>query len=273
MILTIDIGNSNIVTAVYKEDGKRVADDRCETLREDDKDKQFLVFESIKKRLEESENIGEIDTIVLSCVVPYIKDSVKLVLKELYKLDAHDLKASMITDMDVDLDDPDHVGSDLVAANVGAHKKYEGINIIADLGSASKINVVDENFSFTGCVIMPGIYFQAVSIHNMIPHLPMIEIKKPKSILGFDTNSCIQSGIINGTFASIVQLSEEIEEQMGEKCNRILTGGLAKLFLESDLRGFIYDEWLVSDGLYFVARDYIKSDENKIKEFNEKYSK
>lgn len=261
MILTIDIGNSNIVSVVY--DGeKRLLDDRCETVRQNSYNIQSLIFTKIRKVLNlENEKL---EFVVLSCVVPSIQKSVIRALEDVFKCEVKTFNYATIKDMKIEMENPLVVGSDLLATNAGAWFKYKEACIICDLGSASKIMYIDENFVFTGGIIMPGIYFQAKSLHDMIPQLPIIDIELPKSVLGHDTESCIQSGIINGTYQAILGLSREIEEKAGRKCRKILTGGLAKIYLEGDIDEFIYDEFLLNDGMNYIARNYMMK-ENGIK--------
>lgn len=257
MILTIDIGNSNIVSVTY-EKYTRLLDDRRETVRNDDEAIQRRIFSKIKEEMNLSDT--KLEFIILSCVVPAITNTVIKVLEEVFSCPVKTFSSETIKDMKVLMDNPKVIGSDLLATNVGAFYKYKSACIISDFGSASKIMAVDDSFTFVGGIIMPGIKFQAKSLHDMIPHLPVIDIKKPSDVLGHDTISSIQSGIINGTYQATIGLCKEIGKKQGIKFKWILTGGLAKLFPDCEKDGFIYDEFLLSDGLNYIANEYLKEE-------------
>lgn len=257
-ILTLDIGNSDIVSVLYSAKGDRLADQRKPTLKEESYLKYTTFFEELNKAFDIAEPPA---AVITSCVVPYIREMVMEVLAKVYP-DSRNYRVApgMVPDLIVEMADPRELGADLAATAVGAYQKYKDIVIIADLGSASKLTVIDETYHFIGGIIMPGIAFQARSLHQMIPHLPDIELKKPATVMGHDTISCIQSGIINGALQSVLGLAREVEKEAGRTCHKVITGGLAKLYSTDDLEDFEYDEFLLSDGLYHIASYWLDSD-------------
>lgn len=254
-ILTLDIGNSDIVSALYQIDGLRLGDQRKATIKEESSKKYLGFFHELDKELAIAEPPA---AVIVSCVVPSIQE---IVLKVLTKVYPHSriyrVVPGMVPNLIVEMENPQELGADLVATAVGAYQKYRDIVLVADLGSASKLTVIDENYHFIGGIIMPGIGFQAKSLHQMIPHLPEIQLKKPASVMGKDTISSIQSGIINGALQSILGLAREVEKETNRKCRKVITGGLAKLYQDSDLEDFVYDEFLLSDGLYHIAKYWL----------------
>ncbi|MFZ2257001.1 MAG: type III pantothenate kinase [Clostridiaceae bacterium] len=255
-ILTLDIGNSNIVTVLYDRAGNRLADDRQETIKEENYRKYKEFFQSINTSLP----VHRPDAVILSCVVPYVRETVYKVMAEVYPDSVlYRVAPGMVPDMTVCLEEPRELGADIAATTVGAYHKYKELTIIADLGSATKLGVVDEAFNMRGGIIMPGIAFQARSLHQMIPHLPDIELKRPAKVIGDNTIHSIQSGIINGSLGAIIELGRAIEKELGQKCHKLITGGLAKLFQPEDLQDFEYDEFLLSDGLYHIANYWLNS--------------
>lgn len=256
-ILTLDIGNSDIVSVLYQADGRRLGDQRKSTIKEESYKKYNDFFRELDSDLAIEEPPA---AVIVSCVVPYIREMVLEVLDKVYPDSRiYRVAPGMVPDLIVEMPDPRELGADLAATAVGAYQKYRDIVIIADLGSASKLTVIDEDYRFIGGIIMPGIGFQAKSLHQMIPHLPEIELKKPASVMGRDTISSIQSGIINGALQSVLGLAREVEKETGRKCRKVITGGLAKLFSAKDLEDFEYDEFLLSDGLYHIARYWLDS--------------
>lgn len=250
MVYTVDIGNSNIVTVLYDLDGNRISDMRKETIKEKNEERFYELFKNSSNIMEKTPT-----AVVLSCVVPNVEKTAKKVLEEIFDCEIISLNVGLIGDINIHLENPNELGSDLLATSYGVLASYKKPAIVADLGSANKLTVIGEKGDFLGGVLMQGIGFTAKSLHNMIPHLPNIPIERPQKILGNNTVECIQSGIINGALCSIVELCNKIENELGYKCLRVLTGGYSKLFV--DLDGFIYDEFLLNDGLFEVYRRYI----------------
>lgn len=254
MILTIDLGNSNIVSVLYDHEGKRIKDDRQMTIKEE----SYSKYREFLKDLLEDFGSPELEAVTTSCVVPYLRACLRSVVKDLLPEAKHyQVQRDMVPELEVHLKEPRELGSDLIATCYGALGKFDQPTIIADLGSATKLTIVKQPEVFLGGVIMPGISFQAKSLHQMIPHLPRMEVAKPEKIIGHDTMECIQSGIVNGTLAAIIQLAEEIEIEIDSQCSWVITGGLAKLFNEKDLGRYHYDEFLLSDGLYYLSRRWL----------------
>lgn len=260
MILTIDIGNSNIVSVLYDDEGAMLFTDRQETIKEENYRRYRTFFEQLNENFDQE----ALTVITTSCVVPYIRSCVREVLRDMYPhAERYQLQTELVPDMKIMLKEPRELGADIIATSYGAFHKYQQPTIVADLGSATKISVVDEDKTFLGGIIMPGIAFQARSLHQMIPHLPEMEITKPDSIIGHDTMTSIQSGIINGTLAATIELAKEIEEELGRACTWVITGGLAKLFTATDLEGYVYDEFLLNDGLYHLSRTWMAKNRKK----------
>lgn len=253
-ILTLDIGNSDVVSVLYSDEGQHLWDDRRPTLKEVNYKRYRDFFHQLNGRLG-----AETPTaVIVSCVVPYIREMVLEVMAETYPASKiYRVAHGMTPDLKVGMENPRELGADLAATAVAAYHKYRGLVIVADLGSASKLTVIDENYNFIGGIIMPGIAFQAKSLHQMIPQLPEIELKKPEQVMGVDTISSIQSGIINGGLQAVLGLSRAVEKEIGRPCHKVITGGLAKLFSPEDLEDFDYDEFLLSDGLYQIAKYWL----------------
>ncbi|WP_459129948.1 type III pantothenate kinase [Guggenheimella bovis] len=249
MILTIDVGNSNIVSVLYDEDGTRLIDRRVTTVREADREVYERFFDDHKELTEVATHI------TISCVVPRLRDLLKDLTNDLFpEKEIYFVSYENVSDFDVRITDPETLGSDLIATSFGAFFHYPLPAIIADLGSATKLTVVDEGNIYYGGALIPGIYFTAQSIHAAIPQLPMIDLKKPERLIGTDTMECMQIGIVTGTLMSVLKMADGFEKELGKKCSRVMTGGLSKLFQEKDLESFVYDEFLLNDGLYYLTK-------------------
>lgn len=258
MILTIDIGNSNIVSILYDKEGQKLFRDRTETIKLPD---YHDYCDFLKELLEKMGNLRP-SVISISCVVPPIKSVIEKVIHDLLpKVTCYFVSLEMVPNLKVHLDNPREIGADLIATSYGAYASYKQPSIIADLGSATKITLVNEGELFLGGILMPGMDFMAKGLHRMIPHLPHIDLEKPEMLLGSNTIQCIQSGIINGTLAAVKEMARGVEEELNLECTWIMTGGLSNLFTEEEIAPYVKDDDLLSDGIYHLTRDFMKREE------------
>src|SRR5690606_3761557 len=113
------------------------------------------------------------------------------------------------------------------ANSVAAHEQYEGKKIIIDFGTALTFTGIDENGKTMGVAIAPGIKTALKSLVDETAQLPEIEIKPPEKILGFDTVSCMQSGMIYGFLGMVEGMIDRINQEVNEDCLVIATGGMS----------------------------------------------
>lgn len=252
MILTIDIGNSNTVFVGYNNDKEIIYEHRVLTFKKDTKS----LLRDLLKGLE-----LEVDDVIISCVVPSIEKDVLETVKEVFGIDALSIKGHLMQNFEINIDHPETLGADLICTSVGASVKYDLPVIVADIGSASKLTLTNKGPVYEGGIIWPGLGSSLNSMIEMIPHLPIVDLEIPKSSIGKNTIDAIQSGMTYGIVAQIEGLANRIEKEIGQKCERVLTGGYAKIFRHL-LEDFIYDEHLVSEGLIEIYfNNLIKKDE------------
>ncbi|PKK39543.1 Pantothenate kinase type III, CoaX-like [Clostridiaceae bacterium JG1575] len=250
-ILTLDLGNSNLFSVLFHEDGTPLWQNRCISIKKPDATLWREQLQCLRDLLAPHSP----ETIVLSSVVPpvttFAQAAIHAVFPEAQAITVH---PGLVPDMQIHLAVPKELGADLVATSVAVYEEGLAPAIIADLGSATKITCVDAPFVFLGGALLPGMAFQAQSLHAMIPHLPAIDLKKPSKLLGLTTEGAIQSGIVNGTLCALLEMARRIEMERGVPCRYLLTGGLAHLFQPDDLGPFTHDPLLLSRGLYHLAR-------------------
>lgn len=248
MILTVDVGNSNLVAVVYDLNKKRIYDERLETQKEN-------VVHYYKRWLDElfSRSVRKetLTGVVLSSVVPAITDDLIRLLKEYTSCEVYVVSASKLRDFKIHLKQRDHIGADFIATSYGAMAKYPLPAVVADLGSATKISVINELKEFKGGVIVPGIGISIDALIRFIPHLPAIDLTLPAHVIGSDTIEAMQSGVLYGAIATVEGLADKIEEELGRPVTRLITGGYAKIIYGA-MPKFTYDEFLLSEGLYEI---------------------
>ena len=249
MNICIDVGNSTIGIGFYKDSSlfERMSFNTDPKLTEDE------FYHSLKSLLSNL-NIDkkEIETIIFSSVVPQINVALINALKQLFNKEPMLIGPGTKTGLAIKVDNPLEIGNDLIADLVGAKEKYGAPTIIADLGTASKILLLDKNATFVSCLIMPGLTLSAESLSNKAALLPEVSLIAPKSILAKNTLGAMNAGIVYGHADMILGLIARIEKEIGYPCKHILTGGGATYVLDILKDNFIYDKNLNLDGLNII---------------------
>ncbi|MDD2591577.1 MAG: type III pantothenate kinase [Erysipelotrichaceae bacterium] len=250
MILIVDAGNTNVSIALYKED-HIIFKDRCETIKKPDNDYYQAFFDRVYKQH------PKIKGLVISSVVPVITDTLFKILQSSYYIKPLIVNSELVEDLKIDLKDRNELGADLIATTFGAFRKYQPPIIVVDLGTATKISVLDEFMSFKGGLIIPGISIAQKATEMMIPHLPKIELDLPKKIITDDTIASMQAGLLYGTIYQVQGLCEAIEEELNVKATKIITGGYSR-YIKEKMSDYHYEEDLLMDGLLMIYHKYHK---------------
>jgi len=154
------------------------------------------------------------------------------------------------TGMNILIDNPVQVGSDLVAGAVAAINSYPLPALVIDLGTATKISVVNENGAFCGGIIAPGVTVSLDALSKSASQLPTISLENVGPAIGKNTVDCMRSGIVYGTAAMLDGLCDKIESELNVKVQTIVaTGGLAKDIVKHCKRKLILNENLIVHGL------------------------
>ena len=124
--------------------------------------------------------------------------------------------------------------------------------IIIDMGTATTMSVVDKNKNYIGGVIMTGMSVSSDALTSRTSQLPRIAFETPKKIIGTNTVDCMKSGIMFSTASALDGMIERMEEELGEKCTVIATGGLAPLIIPLCKRDITLDEDLLLKGLMVI---------------------
>ena len=249
MVLAVDIGNSNIVMGCFEND-KILFIERLSTNRE----ATALEYTIMLKNILELNGISHMDFQggIISSVVPPVTLTVKEAMERLTCKQVMVVGPGIKTGLKIMLDNPAQLGSDRVADAVGAINLYPVPCIMIDMGTATTISVIDKNKNFMGRLIIPGLRTSLDSLTSRTSQLPNISLVPPKRVIGTNTIDCMKSGIINSTASSIDGVIERIEEELGEKCTVISTGGIAKTIIPFCKREIIIDDQLLLKGLRII---------------------
>lgn len=245
MLLTIDIGNTNINLGIFNGDeltmSARLATERQKT------DDQYAV-DLVNIFSVYGIKPADIEGAVISSVVPEITVHIKNAVKRLTGKKVIVLCPGVKTGLNIMIDNPAQLGADLAAGAVGA-TEYPLPAFVVDLGTATKIFAVDENKGFRGCMIAPGVAISVKALTDTSSLLPAISLEPPKKACGTNTIESMQSGIVLGTAAMIDGLLDRFAEELGEPKTIIATGGLSSFITPVCKREMIYDSDLILKGL------------------------
>ena len=251
MILAVEIGNSNIVLGCFDEN-EILFEDRLST----DRDSTVLEYAVIIKTSLEMHHLEyeQITGAIISSVVPSVTENVQQAIFRLIGQQAMVVSPGMKTGLNILLDDPKQLGSDRVADAVGAIGEYPCPLIIVDMGTATTISVIDGQKNFMGGMIIPGLQVSLDSLANRTSQLPHISLEAPKKVIGTNTVDCMKSGIIYSTAGSIDGAIERIEEELGETCTVVSTGGHARKIIPYCHHEILIDPHLLLKGLMTIYK-------------------
>ncbi len=242
MLLSVDIGNTNITLGVF--DG----DSLVETFRlASDKDLEQSEYEVLFRTLLKDFNI---DRCVIGSVVEELSSVIKRVCDNVFLLDSFLLNVNSDYGMKIALKNPAEIGADRIANAYGAKVKYPLPAIVVDIGTATTFDIVSKNGEFLGGVIMLGLNLQFKALNTNTSKLPKIDAAISEKAIGDSTENALLSGVIRGSASAIEGLIHQCELELGEKATIIATGGNSRLISEYMFRSFDFvDPSLTLEGL------------------------
>ena len=231
MLLTIDIGNTNINFAVFTEKGRVAAKWRVATIHNRTADEYSALLSQLMSVA--AITPAKIEAIIVSTVVPQLMIHITKFCRTLFDKDPLVVGEELKYPIKIKIDDPKEVGADRVVNAVGAFKLYNASAIIIDFGTATTFDVVTSEGDYAGGVIATGINLSLHALQEFAAKLPNIPIEKPKKVIGTNTKAAMQSGIYWGYIGLVEGVVARMKEEMTEKPLVIATGGLAPLFATS----------------------------------------
>lgn len=254
MVLTIDIGNSNINFGVFSGDEikfvARIATDTAKT--------EFEYAGAISNALAISGiNKEEIEGAIISSVVPPLNSVMKCAVKLVYGTDSLLVGPGIKTGIKIQCDNPASVGADIICACVAAHYLYGSPSLIVDMGTATKMMVMNSDGAFIGVSIIPGVMVSLDALAKRTAQLPMVSLEAPKNVIGKNTSDCMRSGIVFGNASMVDGMIDRIFEEIGSSLPVFATGGLSSVITPHCKHKITYDEFLVLKGLNIIYKKNI----------------
>jgi type III pantothenate kinase len=251
MLLVIDVGNTNTVIGVFDGD-KLVHDWRIRTERNATEDEFNVLVSGLFRGSNAS--LQQIDKTVISCVVPPMVTILEAFGRKFLGHAPLWIDAKSYPDMLIFMKNPNEVGADRIVNAVAAYKRYQTSLIVIDFGTATTFDAISEKGEYLGGAISPGIGISSEALFTHASKLPRVDIyKPPATVVGKDTISCIQSGIIFGYAGLVDGLVKRMKAEMGSNPKVIATGGLAPLIHHVADTIEAVEPNLTLDGLKIIA--------------------
>lgn len=252
MILTIDVGNSNIVIGGVVDDTivfeSRIRTDSTKTSDEYSMDLKLLLDVN-------SVNTDQIEGCIIASVVPQVLNSMQTAVKKLTGHTSLVVGPGLKTGLNIRLENPNQTGADLVVGCVAALREHKPPMIVVDMGTATTMVVLDESGALIGGCICPGVKISAETLTEKTALLPGLQLDQPKKAIGRNTIDCMRSGIMMGNAAMLDGMISRMEEELGQKTTVVATGGISRFILPMCNTPIIYDKDLIIKGLAALYRD------------------
>jgi len=255
MLLAIDVGNTNTVFAIF-DNKEKLAEWRCATEQKRTADEYFVWLKALMELAKIK--IVEINSLAVSSVVPQVLFNLRVLSNRYFNCRPLVIgKDDCRLPIDVRVEEGTHVGADRLVNTAGANDRYGGNLIIVDFGTATTLDVVDNDGAYIGGTISPGVNTSMRSLHQSAAALPYVDITRPKKVIGINTINCIQSGVFWGYIGLVEGIIKKISHELEREMITIATGGLADLFAqETDFFKYI-DHDITLHGLA-VIHEYNK---------------
>lgn len=249
MLLTIDIGNTNLTLGLY--DGEQLgAHWRLATDHNRMPDEYGLQFLGLLQNA--GKTLGDIHGIALASVVPPLTGRVVQACNEYLKQTPLVVDTGVKTGIKIRYEDPKAVGADRVCDAVAVLKKYGGPACVVDFGTATTFNAVTKEGEYLGGAITAGVNLAAESLYTRAAKLPRIDLQRPPSVIGRNTIHAMQSGLLFGYVSMVEGMVTRFRAELGNGMKVIATGGMAEVIAkETDVVDFIAP-WLTLDGLRII---------------------
>lgn len=255
MILTVDIGNSNIVIGGVRDD-EVLFEARLRTDTTKTSDEYCLDVKSLMDVYQVA--VEEVEGAIIASVVPQVLNSLQTAIKKLTGKIALVVGPGLKTGLNILLENPGQTGADLVVGAVAALREHKPPMTIIDMGTATTISVIDKNGAYIGGAIIPGVKISMDALTDRTALLPGLQLDQPKKAIGRNTVDAMRSGIMMGAACMLDGMIERMEEELGYQTTVVATGGIAKFIVPLCRREMIYDKDLLVKGLVALYKENVK---------------
>ena len=251
MLLTVDIGNTNITMALIDKDQNVAGTFRMTTKAQRTSDEYGLTIMEFCRLTKVS--VDEIEDVIISSVVPKVMHSFNNSVRKYVRKEPIIVGPGIRTGISIKTDFPKEVGADKIVDAAAVYHLYGGNAIIIDFGTATTFDYINEKGEFLYNVIMPGLEISAQALWSQAAKLPEIEIVKPPSILSKNTESSMRAGVVYGYIGATEYIISKMKEEIGRDDIKVYaTGVLGRvIFNETDMID-VYDPDLAYKGMKII---------------------
>lgn len=249
MLLTIDIGNTNITLGVHRE-AELVTAWRLATDHERLPDEYGLQLLGLLQH--DSLSSKDIKGAAMASVVPPLTGVFIDACTQYIGQEPLVIEAGVKTGVRIRLEDPKSVGADRVADAAAVVNLYGGPACVVDFGTATTFDAISAEGDYLGGAIAPGVIISAEALTQRTAKLPRVDLIRPPSIIGRSTVHAMQSGLIYGYVGLIEGIVERMREELGDEMKVIATGGLSSLMAKETDVIEILAPWLTLEGVRII---------------------
>jgi len=250
LLLAIDVGNTHIMLGVYREENIMVYW-RLATRKDSTEDELGMV---VKNLLHNSRlRLTDVKAIAISSVVPPLMYSLERMSSKYFDIEPLIISPGVKTGLNIVTDNPREVGADRIVNAVAAYHLYGGPLVIVDFGTATTFCAISESGDYLGGVIAPGIGISLEALFDKAAKLPRVEIIRPGRVIGKDTISSMQSGIVYGFVGQVDGIVRRMVAEFAVEPTVIATGGFASLIARESETISKVNPLLTLEGLRIIS--------------------
>ncbi|HAR45814.1 MAG: pantothenate kinase [Nitrospirae bacterium GWC2_57_13] len=226
MLLAIDIGNTNVVLGVFG-GTKLVENWRVSTKTQITPDEYAMIFKDLFNFA--GLEFGQVEGVIISTVVPPLLPVMTEMCRKYFRLEPLVVTYGLRTGITIRYDNPKEIGADRIVNAAAAYSLYGGPLIIIDFGTATTFCALTGKGEYLGGAISPGIKISAEALFQRASKLPRVELAKPPAVIGSDTISAMQAGVLFGYAGLVDGIVERMKRELSPDARVVATGGLAEL--------------------------------------------
>lgn len=229
MLLTIDVGNTNMVFGLYEGDALR-GTFRISTNAERTSDElgmqisQYYHFHGIDR--------AETSAVIIASVVPQVMYTLINAIRKYLRVQPLVAGRDVAIGIENRYNNPREVGADRLVNAVSAVEQYGKPLIVVDIGTATTFDAIDEHGAYQGGVIFPGIKVAMEALFHKASKLPRVDIERPEKAIGKTTVQSMQSGAVRGYVGALAGIITDIRQELGGQVRVVATGGMGRMMAQ-----------------------------------------